>query len=363
MALDAVFAAGTLSVEWLRAAGVACATIAGVLLARSVLTSRLTAISRRTTNPWDDVVVSVIASTRTTLVVLGGAYAGSQSLALSPAAVLWVRGIATMALLIQVALWCTTAARGVIAVFRKRRPAEDRSTSTMFAALSVAVQALIWMLIVLLALDSLGVNITALVASLGVGGIAIALATQKILGDLFASLAIVLDKPFVIGDFVVIGEWKGTVERVGLKTTRMRSLSGEQLIFSNGDLLDSRLRNFGRMQERRVMFHVGVTYQTPRQLLERIPDMLRAAVEAQAPVRFDRAHFASYGDFAINFEVVYFVNSAEYNTYMDIQQQVNLSLHTMFEDAGIEFAYPTQTLLLQRAAPSPAPDDSLAAVS
>ena len=233
----------------------------------------------------------------------------------------------------------------------------------MFAALSVAVQALIWTLIVLLALDSLGVNITALVASLGVGGIAIALAAQKILGDLFASLAIVLDKPFVIGDFVVIGEWKGTVERVGLKTTRMRSLSGEQLIFSNGDLLDSRLRNFGRMQERRVMFHVGVTYQTPRQLLERIPDMLRAAVEAQAPVRFDRAHFASYGDFAINFEVVYFVNSAEYNTYMDIQQQVNLSLHTMFEEAGIEFAYPTQTLLLQRAARSPAPDGSLAAVS
>ncbi|MBC7562028.1 MAG: mechanosensitive ion channel family protein [Gemmatimonadaceae bacterium] len=351
---DSVVLAGIPSSVWLRAAGVAAASVAGALLVRALLVSRLDDISRRTTNPWDDVLTDVIRSTRISAVVFGGVFAGLQLLPLSSAAEAWTSGAAAMALLLQVALWCTAAARGVIAVHRERRPVEDRSTATMFAALSIAAQVLIWTVVLLLALDTLGVNITAFVASLGVGGVAIALATQKILGDLFASLAIVLDKPFVIGDFIAVGELMGTVEHVGLKTTRLRSLSGEQLVFSNSDLLDSRLRNYGRMQERRVVFHVGVTYQTPRELLERIPGMLRGAIESQAPVRFDRAHLASFNDFAIDFEVVYFVKSAEYNVYMDIQQLVNLSVHAQFEEAGAEFAYPTQTLLLQRAAGSTA---------
>ncbi|MDZ7632343.1 MAG: mechanosensitive ion channel family protein [Gemmatimonadaceae bacterium] len=212
------------------------------------------------------------------------------------------------------------------------------------------MQALIWSAVLLVALSNLGVNITAFIASLGVGGVAVALATQNILGDLFSSLAIVLDKPFVIGDFIVVGDMAGTVEKVGLKTTRLKSLSGEQLIFSNADLLSSRVRNFKRMQERRILFKLGVTYQTPRAMLERIPVMLRAAVEAQSNVRFDRAHFLAFGDFSLDFEVVYFVLSADFNRYMDVQQLINFSIHEQFEAAGVEFAYPTQTLVLTRPA-------------
>jgi small-conductance mechanosensitive channel len=187
------------------------------------------------------------------------------------------------------------------------------------------------------------------VAGLGVGGIAVALAAQNILGDLFASLSIVLDRPFVLGDFLIVDDLMGSVEEIGLKTTRVRSLSGEQLVFSNTDLLNSRIRNYGRMFERRVVFQLGVTYQTPREQLQAIPGMVRDAVEAHGDrVRFDRAHFAKYGDFALSFEIVYYVLGPDYNEYMDIQQAINLDIHQRFEDAGIAFAYPTQTLFLER---------------
>ena len=196
-------------------------------------------------------------------------------------------------------------------------------------------------------LDNLGYNVTALIAGLGVGGVAVALAVQNILGDLFASLSILFDKPFVVGDFLIVDEHMGSVEHVGLKTTRVRSLSGEQLIFSNSDLLKSRLRNYGRMYERRVAFQTGVTYETPREKLKLIPGIMRAAIEAQQKTRFDRSHFAAYGDFSLNFETVYYVLGPDYNLYMDIQQAINLQIHEQFEAAGIEFAYPTQVLHLR----------------
>jgi small-conductance mechanosensitive channel len=169
-----------------------------------------------------------------------------------------------------------------------------------------------------------------------------------VLGDLFASLSIVLDRPFVIGDFIIVDDMVGTVEYVGLKTTRVKALSGEQLVFSNSDLLSSRIRNFKRMYERRIVFSLGVTYQTPRAELERIPGMIRTAVEQQAHTRFDRSHFKEYGDFSLNFETVYFVLVPEYNVYMDSQQAINFEIHRAFEEAGIEFAYPTQTLFVAR---------------
>jgi small-conductance mechanosensitive channel len=177
----------------------------------------------------------------------------------------------------------------------------------------------------------------------------VALAAQNILGDLFASASIVLDKPFVMGDFVIVDDHLGTVERIGLKTTRIRSLSGEQLVFSNNDLLQSRIRNFKRMYERRVVFSIGVTYQTPHDKLAEIPALLRAAVEAREQVRFDRAHFKEYGDFSLNFEIVYYVLSPDFNIYMDIQQAINLEIHREFERRDIEFAYPTQTIFVERA--------------
>ncbi len=184
-------------------------------------------------------------------------------------------------------------------------------------------------------------------AGLGVTGIAVALALQNILGDLFASLSIVLDKPFVVGDYIVVDTLQGTVERIGLKTTRVRSLSGEQIVFSNADLLKSRLRNFKRMQERRVAFTFGVTYQTPEALLTRIPGIVREVITPLPSTRFDRAHFQSFGEYALLFEVVYFVTTPDYALFMDIQQAINLGLLGRFRQEGIAFAYPTQTHLVK----------------
>jgi len=209
-------------------------------------------------------------------------------------------------------------------------------------------------------LDNLGVNITTLVASLGIGGIAVALAVQNILGDLFASLSIVLDKPFVIGDFIIVDKYLGTVEYVGLKTTRLRSLGGEQLVFSNADLLKSRLQNMTRMNRRRAAFTVAVAYDTPTDKLRLIPPLLTEVVKAQEPVTFDRAHFAGMVAPALNFDVVYWVETADFNRYMDIQQEIYLQLMDRFAALGIEFAFPTQRLHLHdvREAAPPAPVDT-----
>jgi len=177
-------------------------------------------------------------------------------------------------------------------------------------------------------------------------GIAVALAVQNILGDLFASLTIVLDKPFIVGDFIIVGDSMGTVERVGLKTTRIRSLSGEQLIMPNSDLLQSRIRNYKRMQERRVPFSIRVVYETTGDKLKRIPGILKEVIESQEMTRFDRAHFKDYGNFSLNFEIVYWVLSPEKSRSMDIQQAINLSILERFQKEGIEFAYPTQTIRL-----------------
>jgi len=201
-----------------------------------------------------------------------------------------------------------------------------------------------WVLVLLLVLDNLGVQVTALVAGLGIGGIAIALAAQSVLGDLFASFVIVVDKPFKEGDFIIVGDLMGSVEHVGIKTTRVRSLWGEQLVFSNSDLTSSRIRNFGLMQQRRILFSVGVTYDTAPDAVERIPEMIREAVESQELTRFDRAHFSGYGDSSLDMEVVYYVLSGDYNVYMDIQQGINLALLRRFTDEGIDFAFPTRTL-------------------
>jgi small-conductance mechanosensitive channel len=181
-----------------------------------------------------------------------------------------------------------------------------------------------------------------------VGGIAVALAAQNILGDLFSSMSIVLDKPFVLGDFIIVGDLMGTVEKIGLKTTRIKSLSGEQLVFSNSDLLNSRIRNFKRMQERRAVFSIGVTYETPYEKLQTIPATIREVIESQELARFDRAHFASYGDFALVFEIVYYMKRPEYDLYMDTQQAINLELFRRFAESGIAFAYPTQTVHLNK---------------
>jgi len=197
-------------------------------------------------------------------------------------------------------------------------------------------------------MDNLGFNISAVVAGLGIGGIAIALAAQAILGDLFSYFVIFFDRPFEVGDFINVGDKVGTVEYTGIKTTRVRALSGEQLVFANTDLTNSRIHNFKKMEKRRVVFKLGVVYQTLADTLAEIPNLVKEIIEKQPDTTFDRGHFATYGDFSLNFEFVYFVLSSDYVKFMDTQQRINLEIYKEFENRGIEFAYPTQTLFVNK---------------
>jgi small-conductance mechanosensitive channel len=242
----------------------------------------------------------------------------------------------------QVGIWATAAALAWIDMKRNASLVDDRATAGSLGIISIIVRGVIWAIVLLLTLDNLGINITTLVAGLGIGGIAIALAVQNVLGDLLASLSITLDKPFVLGDSLQVDNFSGKVENIGIKTTRLRSVDGEQIIMPNSDLLKSRMRNFGRMQERRVVFTIGVTYETPRAKLGKIPGMVRAIVEAQDKVRVDRCHLARLNAYSIDCDVVYFMLTADYNVYMDTQQKIILALIDAFESEQIEFAYPTQ---------------------
>jgi small-conductance mechanosensitive channel len=210
------------------------------------------------------------------------------------------------------------------------------------------IKVVVWGVGIAFLLDNLGFKISTVVAGLGIGGVAVALAAQAVLGDLFSYIAIQFDRPFEIGDFIIVGDKLGTIEHVGIKTTRIRSLGGEQLIFSNTDLTNSRVRNYKRMHKRRVVFKFGVIYQTSLEHMKEIPAIVTDIVKKVEDATFDRAHFCSYGDFSLDFEVVYYVIGSDYNKYMDIQQEINLAIMEEFTKRGIEFAYPTQTLFLNK---------------
>jgi small-conductance mechanosensitive channel len=255
--------------------------------------------------------------------------------------------LGTVALILQIAIWGNGLITFWFRNYAERKAESDISSRTTIAAFSFVARAILWIMLFLVALNRLGYDVTALITGLGVGGIAIALAVQNVLGDLFAALAIVLDKPFVVGDTIGVDTFTGTVEHVGLKTTRIRSLNGELVIFSNADLLRSRIRNFKRMQERRVSFMIGVPYDTPPDTVERIPTIIREAVEAQEQVRFDRSHFTTFGESALTFETVYFVLTADYLVYSNIHQAINLQILRQFAGAKIEFAYPTRALVVR----------------
>lgn len=225
------------------------------------------------------------------------------------------------------------------------RKAERHAIPISVSALGVVRfigQGLIWLAALLLTLDNLGVNVTTLITGLGIGGIAVALAAQNILGDVFASLAIIFDRPFEVGDAVAVGSESGTIEHIGVKTTRIRSLSGEQIIINNSDLLQSRIKNFKRMQERRVLFTLNLSYETAVEELRALPPAIRGIIEKQENVRFERAHFREHGESALIFEVVYFVTTPDFGLHMDIRQSINLALHEYCHERRIALVIPSR---------------------
>jgi small-conductance mechanosensitive channel len=297
-------------------------------------------------------VLSAIAGNTNQIFVLIAAFyvAMTYSGLASPTVKDWLWTALVIAFYAQLGIWANAAMLDYFTRRRTRQEMRDPSTVTGYGLLTFFIRVGIWITVVVSLLAYFEYPVAGLVGALGVGSLAIAFAVQNILGDVFSSMAIILDKPFRVGDFVKAGEILGTIEHIGVKTTRIRSLSGELLVLSNSNLLNTCIHNFKQFRERRVAFRIGVVYQTPRELIERIPGMLREAVEEQPAARFDRAHFFEFGDFALTFELVYYVVSPDYGVYMDTQQGINLAIHRRFEAAGVEFAYPTQEIILRRGA-------------
>ena len=340
---------------WLTALAVVIGVTALLWLARHVLVRRFDARAAQTKNHWDDLALALLKRTRLYVFLLIAVLIAIRVLRLSVVFDRWVHVVTVVLLLFQAAVWGNTAISfWVRRLTAARQAISDTSSATTIRALGFLAQLVMWAVVLLMVMSNLGIDITALVAGLGIGGIAIALAVQNVLGDLFGALSIVLDKPFVVGDFIAIDGYLGTVEHIGIKTTRLRSLSGEQIVVSNADLLKSRIRNYKRMYERRIQFGIGVVYDTPHAVLARIPGMIRAAIEAQPKARVDRVHFKGFGESSLDFETVFYVASPDYTAYMDIQQAVNLEIVRVFEAEGIGFAFPTRTIVLQPATPGAA---------
>ncbi|MYI82579.1 MAG: mechanosensitive ion channel family protein, partial [Chloroflexi bacterium] len=329
--------------DWIAAALIAAGVFVGLLLLRWVLvrfTERGPQTGAATT--LRGLAAAIERRTHEAVLLIVALAAGSSALSVPDEVGRIVQVVTVIALLVQAGLW-GSAAITFAARWQREHDPDFAAPGVTEAGRYLGTLAL-WSLLLILALDNLGVQVTALVAGLGIGGIAIALAAQSILGDLFASLAIVLDRPFAVGDFIAAGDMSGSVERIGVKTTHLRSLSGEQLVLGNSDLLNSRIRNYGRMAERRVVLALGVTYDTATEQVEAIPGMIQEAVEQQESARFDRAHFQGFGESALEFEAVYHVTSADFGLHMDTQQAISLELLRRFREAGIEFAFPTRAV-------------------
>lgn len=297
----------------------------------------------------DDAALAVFHQTKRFIVILLAIYLALITLPLPEASIEFLHKAAMVLLTIQAAIWANAGLAGLLDNTIKRNAEKDPAAASAFSLMGFFARVAVWSLAVLLALSALDYPIGPLLAGLGVGGVAVAFALQHILGDIFCSIAIVLDKPFVLGDFIIVGDYMGSVEHIGIKTTRLRSLSGEQIVFSNADLIGSRVRNYKRMFQRRIVFAFGVVYELPMDKLQTIPETVQSIIESIDGTRFDRAHFKEYGDFSLNFEVVYHVLVPDFNKYMDIQQEINLRLFESFEKDGIAFAYPTKEIIMRPA--------------
>ena len=341
---EVIFAGNSLQ-RWLIALAAALASWLLLTLVLRTLLRRGATWSARSPNKVDDVVIAVLYATRSWALAAVAALVFLEVLLLAPPWEHRVGQLWFVLIVVQLALWVSRALELVL----HRQLAKHASVSKAGASatlLSWGVHTVLWTTVVLAVLANLGVNITAMVTSLGVGGIAVALAVQNILGDLFASLAITLDKPFEVGDAIAVGSISGTVERVGLKTTRLRAPGGEQIVMSNADLLKNAISNYKRQQTRRVAFKLSVALDTPAPKAGWVAGMLRTVIEGREGIQFDRAHLQRIGESALEYEVVYIVQRADYGFHMDAQQDILLQIMQRLEEAGIHYGMP-RTLLEQ----------------
>lgn len=334
--------------QWGLAFGVFVLVFILLQLLKRLLSKRLAEYAKGSDTYLDDIFASIVKHTRTFFILVVALWVGSLFLDLPPLVRTVRRVIVITVSLLQTGLWSNGVINHWLGVKAEEHP-EDKDLATTLNAFGMITKTVIWVVLVLLMLDNIpGVDVGALIAGLGIVGIAVALAVQGILGDLFASLSIMLDKPFVIGDFISVDDYQGEIEDIGLKSTHLRSSTGEEIVFSNTDLLESRIRNYRSVQRRRVLFNLGITYQTPYEKLSQIPGIVQAAVEAHSETVFNHAYFKGFGDSALNFEVLFHVETTEFNIFREIVQSVNFDLFQRLEAEGIEFAYPTQTVYVEK---------------
>ncbi len=315
-------------------------------LFQRIMLGRLQKLAKRTKTDIDDMFISIVRTLKPPFYFFIAFYLALFTLNVA----LVVQKVINVVLIVWVIYQAIIAIQILInyALKRAERKEKEGSTKTALQLIGKIAKATLWVIGVLLALSNLGINVSSLIAGLGIGGIALALAAQNILGDLFSSFAIYFDKPFVVGDFIVVGDKKGTVEKIGIKTTRIRSPQGEEIVISNKELTSSQIQNYKRMEKRRGMFNFGVLYETPQEKLERIPGIVKGIIDEVEDVEFDRAHFIGFGDSSLDFEVLYYVLKPDYRFYKDRNQEILFAVRKTFEKESIEMAYPTRTVYVRK---------------
>ncbi|MBS1664638.1 MAG: mechanosensitive ion channel family protein [Bacteroidetes bacterium] len=332
--------------NWLIAAGCTILLFLIIRIFKRIIINKVRQMALRTAGTLDDALVTFLEKTIVPLSYLLAVYAGVQFLDMTPKAGTIISRTLAVVFTWAVLRLITSFADFTFQRHIRRQPGDTREKQGK--GILIIFNIVIWILGLVFLIDNFGYNITTIITGLGVGGIAIALAAQTILGDLFSYLVIFFDKPFEIGDFIIVDDKMGSIEYIGIKTTRIRALSGEQLICSNSALTSSWLHNYKRMSTRRIVFSFGIEYNTPAGTVKKVPGIIRNIIEAQQKAKFDRAHLLKFGDSSLDFEVVYIVQDGDYNLYMDIQQEINLSIMTQFEREGINFAHPTRILHFPR---------------
>jgi small-conductance mechanosensitive channel len=303
--------------------------------------------AEKTKTDFDDVLIEIVDSFRISFYLFAAIFLSIRFLTLSDIAIEFIDSIFFLIIVYQVVkVLQIIISYSTQKILNLRE--EDAKDEAAIRNISLILKFALWILAFLIVISNWGVNISSLVAGLGIGGVALAFALQHILEDIFSSFSIFIDKPFHIGDYIVIGDDRGIVEKIGIKTTRIRTLQGQELVVPNKELTNTRVNNYKKMEKRRVLFTLGVCYETPLEKLKKINSIIEEIIEKTEGAETDRIHFKEYGDFSLNFEMVYYVTSRDYNFYMDVQQAINLAIYEAFEIQGIEFAYPTQTLFVKK---------------
>ncbi|MBT3463761.1 mechanosensitive ion channel [archaeon] len=331
--------------KYLIAISVFIGVVLSLILFRNYILNLFKKLAKKTENTLDDLVIEFIEEMHGPLFVFFGIYLGAQYLILSA---FLDKILRYMIVFFSIYYIIRGLSKVIDFLVHRQTNKRDDDDDTIAFALGIMGKVTLWTIGLLFILSNLGINVMSLVAGLGVGGIAIAFALQKILEDIFSSFSIYFDKPFQVGDYIVIGDDSGTVKKIGLKTTRIRHLTGQELVVSNRELTSSRIHNYKKMKKRRISFEIGIEYGTSIKKQKKVLTLIKNLFDKQETASLDRVHFKSFGASALLYEIVYFVKNKEYNDYMDIQQEINFDIREAFEKEKIEFAFPSQTIYLKK---------------